>query len=231
MGFFKKNNSEKQVEQLRSAIAQSFSNVKRDSHAASEWLNFLYRKSLQQEQIIQSLSQQLDHMPKTRQELKQIIDYYYSHDHLLRKVQEINERVDSLIHLRNIPSELDRIKAQLANLPITHAPMPHHVEERLEHIHDRLEKIESKKYSFKEKLVQKITKRSKEYVKSVIISYIRKYGEISGLQLKEMVVDEQALCSKSSFYRLLAELEGLEEVSVVQRGKEKHYLSKITKKH
>lgn len=230
MGFFKKNDSERQIEQLKSAIAQSFSNVKRDSHAASEWLNFLYRKSLQQEQMMHSLSQQLDHIPKTRQELKQIIDYYYSHDHLLRKVQELNERVDSLIHLKNIPSELDHIKAQLANLPVTHAPV-HHVEERLEHIHDRLEKIESKKYSFKEKLVQKIAKRSKEYVKSVIISYIRKYGEISGLQLKEMVVDEQALCSKSSFYRLLAEVESLEEISVVQKGKEKHYLSKITKKH
>lgn len=231
MGFFKKNNPEKQIEQLRSAIAQSFSNVKRDSQTTLEWLNFLYRKSLQQEQMIHMLSQQLDHMPKTRQELKQIIDYYYSHDHLLKKVQELNERVDSLIHLRDIPSELEHIKAQMASIPRAHEAMPHHVEEKLEHIHDRLDKIESKKYSFKEKLVQKIAKRSKEYVKSVIISYIRKYGEISGLQLKEMVVDEQALCSKSSFYRLLAELEGLEEVSVVQRGKEKHYLSRITKKH
>ena len=234
MAFFRKqSNAEKQIEQLKSILASSFHNVKRDSQTILEWINFLHRKNQRQEQVIASLARQLDYMPKTRQEIKQIIDYYYSHDHILKKIQDLNERVDSLFHLKNIPFELEQIRAQISNLPKTQA-MPHnidHIEERLAHIHGRLEKVEAKKHSFKEKLVQKIAKRSKDYVKSVMLSYIRKYGRISGLQLKEMVVDEQALCSKSSFYRLLNEIESLEEVSVIQKGKEKHYLSKITKKH
>jgi hypothetical protein len=63
-------------------------------------------------------------------------------------------------------------------------------------------------------------------VKSVILSYIKKYERISALQLKEIVVDEQNFCSKSSFYRLLEEIEELDDIGVVKQGKEKQYISK-----
>ena len=46
------------------------------------------------------------------------------------------------------------------------------------------------------------------------------------MPLKEIVVDEQNLCSKSSFYRLLEEIEQLDDVGVIKHGKEKHYVSK-----
>ena len=61
-------------------------------------------------------------------------------------------------------------------------------------------------------------------MKSVIMSIVRKYGSVTGPQLKEMIVREQGLCSKSSFYRLLLELEEANTLSVIQRGKEKSYL-------
>ena len=77
--------------------------------------------------------------------------------------------------------------------------------------------------------MKRLTRNSKDYVKGVILSYIMKYGRISSLQLKEIVVDEQNFCSKSSFYRLLEEIEEKEEIGVVKEGKEKHYFSKITK--
>ena len=70
-----------------------------------------------------------------------------------------------------------------------------------EELKSRLEKLEQKKAIIKEKIIKRITKNSKEYVKSIIISYIKKYGKISALQLKEMVVEEQGLCSKSSLRR------------------------------
>lgn len=227
MAFFGKTKTEKQLEQLRSILENSFKNVKQDTHNISEWITFLHKKNQEQEHLINSLHKQLDQMPNTRHEIKQIIDHHYSYENLHKKIQDLNERIDSLVGLKNIPEELEELRAQIADLPKTHTPAPHQVQERLDHIHNRLEKIEAKKYSFKEKLVQKIAKRSKEYVKSVIISYIRKYNKISGLQLKEMVVDEQALCSKSSFYRMLTEIEVLEDISVIQQGKEKHYLFKI----
>ena len=69
-------------------------------------------------------------------------------------------------------------------------------------------------------------KNSKDYVKTVIISLIKKYNRISAPQLKEILVEEQALCSKSSFYRLLVELEQEEEIGALQTGKEKAYFAK-----
>jgi len=44
-----------------------------------------------------------------------------------------------------------------------------------------------------------------------------------------MVVIEQGLCSKSSFYRILEEMELLEEIEVARRGKENFYLYKAVK--
>ena len=72
--------------------------------------------------------------------------------------------------------------------------------------------------------MKRLTRNSKEYVKSVILSYIKKYERISALQLKEIVVDEQNFCSKSSFYRLLEEIEQLDDIGVIKEAKEKHYL-------
>jgi hypothetical protein len=83
-----------------------------------------------------------------------------------------------------------------------------------------------KKEGIRERLVRKIAKNSKDYVKSVIYSLIKKYNQISAPQLKEIVVEEQGLCSKSSFYRLLGEMEEENEVESLQKGKEKIYLFK-----
>ena len=95
----------------------------------------------------------------------------------------------------------------------------------------RLDKLEAKKATIKEKIIKRITKNSKDYIKSIILSYIKKYGKITALQLKEMVVEEQGLCSKSSFYRLLEELEEEPEIGVLKKGKEKHYIAKVEKKN
>ena len=70
---------------------------------------------------------------------------------------------------------------------------------------------------------------SKEYVKQLILSYIRKYTQISSLQLKDMIVYDQGLCSKSSFYRLLDEIEALEEIGTVKKVRQKYYLYKQIK--
>ena len=60
-------------------------------------------------------------------------------------------------------------------------------------------------------------------MKSLIKSLIIKYGQISALHLREIVVEEQALCSKSSFYRILEELETDEDLTVMHDKKEKKY--------
>lgn len=73
------------------------------------------------------------------------------------------------------------------------------------------------------KILKKVQRNSKEYVKSILLSTITRYQQINGLQLKEMIVDEQGLVAKSSLYRLLNELEEESRISVSQDGKEKIY--------
>ena len=75
------------------------------------------------------------------------------------------------------------------------------------------------------KILQKVQRNSKAYVKTVLTNTINKYGQLNGLQLKEMIVDEQGIVSKSSLYRLLNELEEEGRISVSQDGKEKIYRS------
>ena len=109
-----------------------------------------------------------------------------------------------------------------------------HIHNKLDQITTRIDTLEQKheKYTknksyIREKIIKKITKNSKDYVKNLMLSLIRKYNQISALQLREIVVEEQGLCSKSSFYRLLEEIENEDEVDVLAQGKEKKYISKL----
>lgn len=214
--FWKKNNeTEKRLKQMNDILKKSFANVKKDTNNIFQWLNYFYRKNLEQEQTIKQIQLELSYMPKTREDIRRIIDDYYSFESVTAKIRELNEKVGELAKLQHVQVE-------------KHMPQPLVKEyyPDVSHIEKRLERLEQKKMSMKEKIIKRLTRNSKEYVKSVILSYIKKYERISALQLKEMVVDEQNLCSKSSFYRLLEEIEELEDIGVVKQAKEKHYLSK-----
>ena len=211
----KENNTEKKLKQINEVIKRSFANVKRDTTNIFQWLNYFYKKNMEQEQTIKQLQLELSYIPKTREEIKHIVDDYYSFGSIMTKIRELNDKVDELVRkqirheepypmLRETPKELQTISD----------------------IEIRLGRLEQKKMSIKEKIIKRLTRNSKEYIKSVILSYIRKYENISALQLKEMIVDEQNFCSKSSFYRLLEEIEQLDNIGVVKQGKEKHYISK-----
>jgi hypothetical protein len=104
---------------------------------------------------------------------------------------------------------------------------PEAIMPEMQAIEQRLNSLEEqRKATIREKVVKRVTRNSKEYVKSLILSYIRKYTQISGLQLKDMIVYDQGLCSKSSFYRILDEIEAMEDISIVKKGREKYYLYK-----
>ena len=217
----KKDESGNKLIVMNDLLKKSFTNVKKDTSNIFQWLNFLYKKNMQQDQMIRQLQMEMSYMPKTREDIRRIIDDYYSFEGIMSKMRDLNFRVD----------ELARMQAQSRQQPQVievQKEAPREVSVDFSRIEKRLEKLEQKKDSIKEKIIKKITRNSKEYVKSVMISYIRKYEKISALQLKEMVVDEQNFCSKSSFYRLLEEIEQMEEVGVMKAGKEKHYFSKMS---
>ena len=209
--------AEKKLTQMHSLLTRSFSNVKRDTQNIFQWLNFLYQKNLEQNNKINQLELELSYIPKNPEDIRKIIDSYYSFDNLMERIKMINEKVDALAAKR----ESEPIYVQHAQ------PQPSQESSQMYEIEQRLKQLEEqRKATIREKVIQRVTRNSKEYVKNLILSYVRKYGQIGALQLKDMVVHDQGLCSKSSFYRMLDEIESSEEVSVVRKGKQKYYLYK-----
>jgi DNA repair exonuclease SbcCD ATPase subunit len=282
--FRKKKDIQNGLTNLHSLLSDSFKNVEKDTHYILSWLQYLYQKNIQQEQLIHTLQTELSYTPKSKEEIKKIVDEFYSYEHIIERIKTLENRIDEIKksallfeeshtnltrhqgELRKLQDELHEKHSELHSehhsLSQKHTELRHdHHELRqkyedlgpqiedlkaqiqheklqpigpavdLEELKKRLEKLEEKKSSIKEKIIKRITKNSKDYVKSLMISYIKKYGEISALQLKEMVVEEQGLCSKSSFYRLLEEIEESADIGVIKKGKEKHYIIKVSSKN
>ena len=215
--FWRKDDTDKKLRQMNDVLKKSFANVKRDTHGIFQWLNYFYKRGMEQEQTIRRLQVELSYIPKTREEIRKIIDDYYSFENTMAKIRELSEKVD----------DLARKQAAHAAPVERHLPQPPAAD--MSHIEKRLEKLEQKKASMREKIMKRLTRNSKEYVKQLMLSYIRKYAQIGALQLKDMIVYDQGLCSKSSFYRLLDEIEALEEIGTVKKGKQKYYLYKQVK--
>jgi len=221
--FWRKDDStERKLRQINELLKRSFDNVKRDTTNIFQWLNYFYKKNMEQEQMIKQLQLELSYMPKTREEIRRIIDSYYSFEGIMTKITELNYKVEELS--RKQPMHAERPMPQQMQ-------MPKELQTDIYSIEKRLDKLEQKKFSIKEKIMKRLTRNSKEYIKSVILSYIKKYEKISALQLKEIIVDEQNFCSKSSFYRILEEIEELDDIGVVKQGKEKHYVAKTVLKN
>ena len=205
MGLFKQNH------QNSHHVKKSFDNVKKDTSALFDWVNFLHQKIQEQEDLIKqqqkylrSLHQYLNTNMITETHVKKLIDQPQKNVNLLHhQIRIIHKKLDVMASLHD----------------------HHHT--KINELHARISSPEKKSSALKEKLIKNIARNSKTYVKNAIISYIEKYPEISALQLKELVVDEQHLCSKSSFYRLLQELENKQKVMVVKKGKHKNFLVKL----
>lgn len=82
------------------------------------------------------------------------------------------------------------------------------------------EKLKAKS-ELEKKIFKRIRRVSKEYIKSVIKSIVAREKNLTLPQLKERIVDEQRLCSKSNFYRLISELEKESELGVLITKKSK----------
>ena len=134
------------------------------------------------------------------------------HDLLKAEQQFGSTRDEVLGQLRRIAERVDVLEAgrpaHSAALASARAPEP---------------SAEEPFTSLQHRLLKRIAKHPKHVVKSAILTLIQKYGQMQGTELREMVVEEQTLCSKSSFYRLLEELEKDGAIEVLGDGKEKTY--------
>jgi len=218
--------------EVHQVLMHSFGQVRRDVHNVYEWLKFLHSQNQGQQKIIQDLQQQIMFMPKNKEEIKELIDNHYSLDPVLDKIKEIEARV-SHISQKNKESEpsahetltrsqsemlgkLHEISSKIGSLSrVYHAPQPvHHIAQK-----------PTSKSNLHDKIIRNVTRNSKEYIKNILLKTIIKYEKISGLQLREIIVEEQGLVSRSSFYRLLLELEAERKLTVTPEGKEKIYIA------
>ena len=209
MVLFKKKDNQDQHPHIK----QSFENVKKDTSALFDWVDYLHHKVQEQESLIRQQQKYLRSLHKylgtnsiTAADVKKLMDQPQKNMFLLHgQIRAIHKKLDVMASLHD------------------------HHRSRITELHARLNSpsLEKKGSALKEKLIKNIARNSKAYIKNTIIGYIEKYHEISALQLKELVVDEQHLCSKSSFYRLLQELENKQKVIVVKKGKYKNFLVKL----
>lgn len=215
-----------------------------------ELISNLQTTDATQKLLIEQLKSELNEIPKTPQEIRDIIDDMYA-------IEDMEHSIDSARHsmeeMRRNHSDLLRshlelaekqkaIPAQIATLQLKTNVQKEQIKEEIadvrplqdpkvtaevESLTQRLDHLEKKRTNIRERIVKKIVKNTKLYVKNLLIGYIKRYGKVSSLQLKEMIVHDQQLCSKSSLYRMLEEVEREPDIGVIKTGKEKHYFSNL----
>lgn len=233
--FWKDKKTEKKLSEINNLLLNSFGNVKTDVSLLFQWIEYLRNEIQRKDTAIADLkaeiAMQIQSIPVSKEQVKELIDAHYSYDLIIERIKELHKKINELSfkHETSLDSERIReIESRLNNLSLKQKPVLTEIKNMDLRISSVEKNVEQKglKTSFKDRIIKKITKNQKDYVKSVITSLIKKYERISALQLREMVVEEQGICSKSSFYRLLAELEENEELIAVNKGREKYYLSK-----
>jgi hypothetical protein len=246
------------VEQMESSLERSFQKVRNDIDTANAWINYYYQRSLYFESQINRSAQNANYINSQLASSQSSINTHSKLiSELTGNMQSVMNKLSSLhssantitkdelnFHIENISRDLHAVDKKVEHLSFlpakvdsmkhelqSHISSPHRsreLEEKLNTIQEKLKNIIAKK-SPKQKLVEKVSKNSHDYIKAVVLSYIKKYQKISAFQLREMVVEEQNLTSKSTFYRILEEIEKSEELSIVWQGKEKLYISKLSK--
>jgi hypothetical protein len=203
--FFKKFVTRKDISQLDNKLSKSFNSVRTDTSTLFEWIKYLDQRLTQQQNSIQQINQEISQIPKE--------NYSKEVREALENISSLQQRLNDTINYCNyLGQKTEGMESKLQT--------PKKIVKEV---------IKQKPKTFKERLMRKISKNSKNYVKTVILNMISKYEAISSVKLREIVVEEQGLCSKSSFYRTLKELEQSDQVEVKHQGSERIYIPKLLK--
>jgi DNA repair exonuclease SbcCD ATPase subunit len=206
----------KRLAEMDKSVSESFTKVKQDTDALYQWVSYLHQQNQQlidQNQALKRLAEEqkfalnelkvtVQHLPKTPYEIKSLVDQFYNFEPIMQRIKHIEQKVDLL--------ELKRERAPLAVRP-------------LEYQSPSVSPPQSST-ALKEKLMRKLARNSKDYIKNLVLGLMHKYGKMGALQLREIVVEEQGLCSKSSFYRILEEMEKEQSLHIISDGKHTVYV-------
>ncbi|MFC1775063.1 hypothetical protein ACFLZN_01990 [Nanoarchaeota archaeon] len=192
--FFKDKHKER-LARINLALKESFSKVRDDTKNLYDWVKYLNEEN--KKLRVQNTDQK-----------KVIGRLYHQQKGFLKKEQVreiVKEESDSDVFLDRIKMIEDRIH-RLESHIMTRKKVKSEPKIKMTHL--------------QEKIVKNVSQKSKDYIKKTILSLLSKHGKIQGRLLREMVVDDQKLCSKSSFYRVLSELKKEEEVNIISSGKD-----------
>ena len=95
---------QRRISRMDRSLETSFINVKRDTSNLGEWVRYLNEKAQQQdaqaEQMaaeIKALNEELSAIPKTPEDIRRIIDQYYSYEAMLTRIKFIEQRVEEMV--------------------------------------------------------------------------------------------------------------------------------------
>jgi hypothetical protein len=218
------------VQQLEQNVKRSFEGVRNDTQNVYDWLNYLYTQNTELKRVVDEQTLLLKRMPTTKEQVRELIDSHYSFEPILERIRAIEHRVDSAAKVGDkvgvIESQQRDIFDQLRQL---HSQVSVLGNDRRQTVipRDHPRTVPSgmgNGSALAEKMVRIAVRNSKDVIRQSILKLIRLHGQMSGVALRESIVTEQGLCSKSSFYRILEEIEDEHEITVVDEGKEKRYL-------
>ncbi|MBW2969900.1 hypothetical protein KY309_02370 [Candidatus Woesearchaeota archaeon] len=204
----------KRLTEMDKSVSESFARVKQDTDSLNQWVSYLHQQNKQladenaalrrlveeQKLALNELKVTVQHLPKTSYEIKQLIDQYYNFEPILQRIKHIEQKIE-LLELKRAPVAVRPLEYQQPSVS------------------------SEKSSALKEKMMRRIARNSKDYIKNLVLGLVHKYGKIGALQLREMVVEEQGLCSKSTFYRILEEMEKEESLQVASDGKHTVYVA------
>jgi len=229
MWFFggkKEGVSEEQMSQQMSQVSSQF---QQQLDLSWQWISFLHAELQRAHSNVHAVhtntSQVRRDIPQIRQEIENAVGVSVQ-TALVSHEQQVSKRFDTFEHsvntsLSSIRERLSHIDPVVERITRLESDLPH-ISSALESLRSRLEsKQESvkQKSSLQERVEKRLRHRSKDFLKQTVRSLIQKYGRLSALQIREMLVDEQGLCSKSTLYRILDELEQEFQMSVDGREK------------
>ncbi len=208
----------KKMAEMDKSVSQSFAKVKQDTDSLYQWVSYLYQQNQQlveQNSALKRLTEEqkfalnevkvtVQHLPKTPHEIKQIVEQYYNFEPILQRIKHIEQKLE-LLEMRRVS-----FRPLEQQPPSVSAPVA-------------VERTSST--ALKEKLMRKLARNSKDYIKNLVLGLVHKYGKMGALNLREIVVEEQGLCSKSSFYRVLEEMEKESSLQVISDGKHTVYVA------
>jgi hypothetical protein len=232
--FRKKGEVVAKIEKLDDTLSVSFSHVKQDISKMNSWLGWLYNQHIEQQKTINILQERISSAHISPEQIRSMVEAHLPTEEITGRImhveRKINEVASSIHSTEPLLKKVADLNSEVKLLEENQKP----IMDRLRSIADKVEKMGQARprniSNLREKIMKKVAQRSQDYIKNLILSTIQRYDKVSALQLREMIVEEQRLCSKSSFYRFLTDLENHSDVEVVVSGKEKIYIPKLIKK-